>query len=60
MRILPRKNFPVENSPAGFSGEKPNGAGTSQGYANDCGVCATLRDALYTEVEKSMEKYGNV
>jgi hypothetical protein len=27
---LPRKNFPQENSPAGFSGEKPNGAGASQ------------------------------
>ena len=27
---LPRKNFPVENSPAGFSGEKPNGAGAMQ------------------------------
>jgi len=41
--FLPRKNFPVENSPAGFSGEKPNGAGASKCYANDCGVCATLR-----------------
>ena len=41
--IFPRKNFPQENLPAGFSGEKPNGAGTSQGYANDCGVFATLR-----------------
>jgi hypothetical protein len=39
----PRKNFPAKNSPAGFSGEKPNGAGASQCYANDCGVCATLR-----------------
>jgi hypothetical protein len=77
---FPRKNFPQENSPAGFSGEKPpreipkefpgpnlgnltdstrNGAGTSQGYANDlrnisrsgkydakagCGVFAALRN----------------
>ena len=52
----PRKNFPrlkarlrfatpVENSPAGFSGEKPNDAGASQCYANDCG--APLRFADY-------------
>jgi hypothetical protein len=40
---LPRKNFSLENSPAGFSDEKPNDAGASQGYANDCGVFASLR-----------------
>jgi hypothetical protein len=34
----PRKNFPMGNSPAGFSDEKPNDAGASQGYANDCGA----------------------
>jgi hypothetical protein len=32
----------MQNYSAGFSGEKPNGAGASQGYANDCGVCATI------------------
>jgi hypothetical protein len=50
-REQPRKNFPQENSPAGFSGEKPNGAGASQGYANDCGVFATLRGESQADEE---------
>jgi len=72
VRDLPRKNFPKENSPAGFSGEKPNGAGASQGYANDlrnisrsgkygakagCGVSATLRGSvIILNNEDSAEK----
>jgi hypothetical protein len=40
----------VENSPAGFSGEKPNVAGASQGYAND------LRNIFYRSDKKYSEK----
>jgi hypothetical protein len=45
--LLVRAPVPPEflyekNFPAGFSGEKPNGAGTSQGFANDGGIYAKL------------------
>jgi hypothetical protein len=35
------------NFPAGFSPEKPNDAGTSQGYANGCGVSAQKASRIY-------------
>jgi hypothetical protein len=37
-RLRPRKNFTMENSPEGFSDEKPNDTGASQSYANNCGA----------------------
>jgi hypothetical protein len=51
----------MENSPAGFSDEKPNDAGASQGYANVCGASprrAGLRFAAqcYAEGTKGHEE----